>query len=405
MLRKVFHKSLDTNVSEFAVWITNGIREFEKTDEVDLHVVSPYPYLKSTIEEFDANGIHYHFFRNEDESLTKQLRNRFYRTTKDQYRKNRKQISRIIKKIQPDVVHLFGAENPHYSLGILDVPQNIVTIAQLQTLLNDPTFLENNKESRSFLYKSEVERQIIQRVNFVGTSALIYRDIIREKCKPNVCFVNTSLALFEPIVKEQTEKQFDFVYFASNISKAADLALEAFGTAYQENSNITIDIIGGFDANFKRQLDSIIQKYGISQAVVFEGSLPTHDDVLSQIRKARFALLPLRVDLTSGTIREAMSNGLPVITTDTGELGTQRLNRKRQNVLISPIGNHQALAENMIRLLNDRDLEDTLRQNAYLTRSKANSNEAVIQKYIKVYYACIENYRNHTSLPAELTEV
>ena len=242
-LRKLFHKPLNTNVSEFAVWITNGIRAFEKTNEVDLHIVSPYPYLKSSIEEFEANGVYYHFFHNEDELLTKQLRNRFFCTSKDQYRKNRKLISRIIRKIQPDIVHLFGAENPHYSLGVLDVSPNVVTIAQLQTLLNDPAFLENNKESTSFFYKSEVERKIIQHVDFVGTLALKYRDVVQEYCKPNVCFVNTNLALFEPIVIEQTKKQFDFVYFASNISKAADLALEAFGMAYQEKSNITIDII------------------------------------------------------------------------------------------------------------------------------------------------------------------
>ena len=42
--------------------------------------------------------------------------------------------------------------------------------------------------------------------------------------------------------------------------------------------------------------------FGIKDAVTFEGMLPTHDDVIAQIRKSRFALLPLRIDLTSGTI-------------------------------------------------------------------------------------------------------
>ena len=403
VIRKLAHKSVSLDVPEFANWITNGIREFEKIDEVELHVVSPYPHMKAKLQEFEANGIYYHFFRSEDDTVAPFLYKQLCRPQRDLYRRNNQTILHIVDRIQPQIVHLFGAENPYYATGVLGLPKGIITIAQLQTLLNDPTFIANTRTDNSFKNKLQIEKTIIQQVNYVGTPAARYKEIIRREMNPTAIILNTGLALKDPIVTEQCEKKYDFVYFAANISKAADLAIEAFAIAHKTKPEITLDVIGSYADEYKNQLDSLIDKLRIRDAVTFEGSLPTHEDVLKQIRLSRFALLPLKVDLTSGTIREAMSNGLPVVTTDTGELGTQKLNIKRQNVLISPIGDHQALADNMLRLLEDEDLANTLRQNAYQTRSEVRSNEMIARNYVEAYKACINRSKNGTPLPSSVT--
>ena len=46
---------------DFAIWNTNGIKEFEKFDDIELHVISPHAYI-SNIQEFNINGIYYYFF-------------------------------------------------------------------------------------------------------------------------------------------------------------------------------------------------------------------------------------------------------------------------------------------------------------------------------------------------------
>lgn len=406
LLKRLLHRSVSTDVPDFANWITYGIQEMEKFDEVELHVVSPYPYLKSRTQEFVSNGVHYHFFKSEAESLISLLYRKLLRSKCCQYRKNCRTISGLIKKIHPEIVHLFGAENPDYATGVFYVPKDIIVIAQLQTLMNDPDFKKNYPiNERSYMYRAKIEKDIILKADYIGTRALKFRNIIREAIKPSAIILNTNLALNEPIVMEECEKQYDFVYFAANINKAADLALEAFGLAYQQNPEITLDVIGGYDMAFMQNLEGLIEKYGMKDAVTFEGRLLTHDDVLKHIRKSRFALLPLKIDLTSGTIREAMSNGLPVVTTDTGEIGTQRLNLKRKNVLISPIGDHQALANNMLLLLEDETLVDTLRRNSFETRLEASSNAVTVCKYIEAYKACIENKRNRKPLPSEVTNI
>ena len=406
LVKRFAHKPVSTDVTEFANWITNGIREFEKIEDVELHIVSPYPHLKCKIHEFDANGVYYHFFLSEENLLPTFLYRRLFKPSFYRYSHNCRLISSIIDRIRPNVVHLFGAENPEYGLGFFSIPDEIVTILQLQTLLNDPDMQKNYpKNDIIYSYKSKVEKSLIQKADYLGTPALKYRQIILSNIRKDAVILNIGLALKDPIVTTSNDKQYDFVYFAVNINKAADLALEAFGLAFQHNHEITLDIIGGYDPDYKQRLDAIIEKYGMKDVVTFEGRLPSHDDVLRQIRKSRFALLPLKIDLTSGTIREAMSNGLPVVTTDTGELGTQKLNLMRKNVLISPIGDHQALANNMLQLVDDEQLADTLRQNSYETRSEARSNSETVRRYIDAYKACIENKRNNKPLPKEVTEI
>lgn len=406
IVKKMFSMPVSLEVSEFANWITNGIAECERISEVELHIVSPYRHLRGLVQEFRENGVYYHFFHNEDDDFVPSISRRIFHKVNHEYRNNCRIIEEIINSIHPQIIHLFGAENPHYSLGVFGNYGNVITIAQLQTLMNDPEFKRNYPiDDESYYYRANIEKSIIRKTDYIGTKSAKYRQIIKNVINPDAIFLNTCLALTDPIVKDECEKFFDFVYFSANLNKAADLAIEAFGLAYQTNPNITLDVIGGYDNSYKEKLDEIINKYNIKNAVSFEGMLPTHKDVLDQIRKSRFALLPLRIDLTSGTIREAMSNGLPVITTDTGEMGTQKLNIERQNVLLSRIGDHQALADNILRIKADNQLAKLLRENSYLTRMEVGSNKDVALKYVMAYKACLEWQRNSITLPKEVTEI
>lgn len=372
--------------SDFGVWNTNAIKEFEKCEEVELHVISPCSFLRKRMQEFELNRIHYHFFRDESSCLCKMVYKQITNHVNDSYNFNRHAIKGLIKKIKPDIVHIIGAENPRYSLALLDVPSTIPTIVQLQTLINDPEFKSNFPiDESSYKYLSEVENKVIQRADYIGTAARKFIKIILERIRPNACIINLNLAVAENISPSHSEKLFDFVYFASNINKACDVALEAFGLAHQQNPSITLNIVGGYTESFKLKMDAIVDKYGLNNVVTFQGLLPTHEDVLKEISKARLALLPLKIDLTSGTIREAMYNGLPVLTTDTGELGTQLLNNGYQCALISPKSDIQSLASNMLLLLKDKALCESLRQNAFRRLKEELNNEVIVRDYINAY--------------------
>lgn len=388
-------------LADFAQWNINAIKEFEKlTDEVELHVISPGYYMRGKESVFVENGIHYYFFKDE-RTLFTQLKNKILKRFKETYSKNRAYISKKISEIKPDIIHMIGAENPNYSIAALDFPENIPHIVQLQTLMLDPDFKKAYPaNAESYDYRANLERKIIENADYVGTVAVKFRKILNTDVPLKHPILGTNLALTEPIDFSFEKKEFVFVYFAANISKAVDYAIESFAIAHKACPTATLDIVGDYAIDYKKKLDERIAELGIQDFVTFEGKQATHDDVIRQIKKSRFALLPLKIDLISGTVRESMANGLPVVTTITP--ATPKLNEKRESVLLSPIGDHQAMAENMLKLLNDEKYADMIRENAGITASERVNNEHVIRRWIDAYHACIENFKNGTPIPENL---
>ena len=399
LMWKVMRNRVLGQQTDVGVWNSNAIREFEKFQNVELHVISPCLYLKKSLQEFDINGIHYHFVRDERGRFIIAVYRQLVKPSFYKFSSNRRLISRVINKIHPDVVHLIGAENPQYSLSLLDVSPLIPTIVQLQTLMSDPDFESNyHLDAKTYEYRSSSERKVLERADFLGTRAVKYINIIREEIKPNARFLCISLAFGVKIDLSQPKKHFDFVYFARDLEKAGDIALEAFGIAYKSNPAITLDLVGNCGMEFRHKLDQIIYQYDMADAVFFEGAPPTHEMIMAQIKKSRFALLPLRIDLASSTIREAMANGLPVLTTDTGDLGTRMLNVNNTTVLLSPKDDASALAENMLLLYSDKSLADELIKNAACYMQERFSNESLMKEWIIAYRQCI---REHESIDVQ----
>ena len=160
-------------------------------------------------------------------------------------------------------------------------------------------------------------------------------------------------------------------------------------------------MVGGYTVDLKSMLDNRLKELGIEHSVTFEGKLATHEDVIRQIKKSRFALLPLKMDVIPGTVREAMANGLPVVTTIT-ENGTPNLNKKRESVLLSAQGDYQAMATNMLKLVDDPEYAKTIQANAGLTASERTSNKLIIDKWVEAYYACVEFAKNKTPIANDL---
>lgn len=376
-------KKTSLMVDEIARWNTNAISEFEKYDDVELHVICPYSNMKNSMEEFEKDNIHYHIFSNQMDSFITLLLIKCYRKffcNEPAFSCNRKIIRQLIKDIKPDVIHVMGAENAFYSKAFLDIPDEIPSIIQLQTLLSDP---EISKSYPSLRYRIPSEIAILKKAIYIGTSVERYRQIIKDIINESATFLNISLALTEKPNMEAREIIYDFVYFAANINKAVDLVIEAFAIAHKKRPNITLDIIGGYDDVFKAVIDKRIVDLGITGNVRFEGRIPAYEDVINQVRKARFALLPLKTDIVSSTIREAMANGLPTVTTITS--GTPSLNKTMECVLLSDIGDHQAMANNMLRLLDDSTLAQKLSFNSISLTSERKSNSDITKEWIKAY--------------------
>lgn len=381
IVRKLARKNQYT---DFAQWNTNAIKEFEQFDDIELHIVAPY-YGLTGVQHFELNGINYHFFQSEDDTLLSLIKSRIGKKVKREYKKNSQIILNLVEQIKPNIIHLIGAENPYYSESALSMPIDIPMIVSLQTLLCDPEFLTNYPIAEDeYDYRKNIEISILRRTDYVASTVEHFRKIIRQ-IVGHVHFLDMNLSLGEKVETfSHCDKQYDFVYFAANISKAVDYAIEAFARTKKKYKDITLHVIGGYDDSLMKSIVMQMDTLDITDGVDFTGKLKTYDDVMAEIRKARFALLPLKIDMISGTIRESMANGLPVVTTITP--ATPDLNQKRECVLLSEKGDFDAMAANMCRLINNSELVEKLKANGMQTVQEMFDNKVAMGQWRQNYH-------------------
>ena len=229
-----------------------------------------------------------------------------------------------------------------------------------------------------------VEKQVLEKCDYVfcGSKAII--DYLSETGLSTAIKYQYPLAIGIEVDYTDSEKEYDFVYFAADISKACDWAVEAFALLLKKHSGLTLNISGGYSTEYKQRIDSLIKEYRIENSVVFSGPQSSHELVLRQIKKSRFAILPLKVDMISSTVREAMAMGLPVVTTITP--ATPELNKDRESVLLAEKEDFDGMAEKMLMLVTDSNYSKMIRDNAYLTVNERYSNARFMSQWKQAYY-------------------
>lgn len=383
--------------SDLGQWVTNGIHEFEKFEDVELHVIAPFSYLADDVVRFIQNGIFYYFINNEFRTSKEMLLRQLCKHHLCKYRKNSKRIVQLVNDISPDIIHLIGAENEHYALSILDLPHEYPILTQLQTFVNDPEFKQNYVLSdEAYTSKAKVEREVLKRTDFIGIKLPKYAKLVHDFIDKDKLVLNTTLALTEPVNLSPCEKAYDFVYFSKELEKAGDWAIEAFGILAKKKTEATLLMVGGYSTVTYAAYTNRMRELGILDKVTFAGKQESHDDVIARIRQATFAILPLKIDFISGTIREAMANGLPVVTTITP--GTPMLNQKRESIILSEKEDFKSMALNMQRLMDDCSFAESIRKNAAITASERSSNYDDMRHWVDVYKVIIENKNSGTSI-------
>ena len=156
-------------------------------------------------------------------------------------------------------------------------------------------------------------------------------------------------------------------------------------------------MVGEYNLSIYNKLVDRLRIFGVEGNVTFAGKQKTHDDVIKLVRKARFAVLPLKIDYISGTIREAMANGIPVVTTITP--GTPMLNEIRESVILSEKGDYSAMAKNMFLLMEDESFVNKISQNAAITVKEILNNTTEMRHWVDIYRAIIANKRENLPIP------
>ena len=178
-------------------------------------------------------------------------------------------------------------------------------------------------------------------------------------------------------------------------------AIESTAIVKEKYPNVKVNLVGGGSEEVKADLAAMAERLGVKENIFFTPFFEKRDDLLLHIQKSRFALLPCKMDNTSGTMSQAMQLGLPLVVYKT--TGTPAFNREKQCALIAEHSNVQDLATQMLKLMDNPELAETLRVNAREFQEKKVADAR--QNGDRLYATCkavIENYKEGKEIPQGL---
>ncbi len=397
-LRNILDKR-SNKYRDFAPWINNLIIEFENFENVELHVIAPHLKMAKNFQEFGISNIHYHFFKPQGEGfLMKLIRHKIIKKKEKNFYRNRKIIQKFIYKIDPDIINLIGAENPYYSIAALDITDTPVYLS-CQTIYSNPLRKIHSDSVSEYIWNLELE--IHKRINYFGCDGRMYRDLIL-KNNPNAIIFKMFFAKEYPSGIKHLPKKYDFVFFAAGVTmkKGVEDVIEALALVVKKKSDVSLNIVGSCSIDYKYYLLEKIAGLGLNANISFNDYFSVHSDMHQHITQGRYAVLPIKLDVISSSVIEAISLDIPVVTYET--TGTPYLNKDGETVLISEINNIEALAANMIIMLERPEYAKGLSEKAKAFVKKEFDNTTSAKRLLADYYAVLEHYYDKTPIPREL---
>lgn len=395
-LIKLFH--LPERVGEFrdtTPWVESIIRDLKKRDGIELHLMAPHIRLKKNIEEFEMDGVTYHYYRSEWTSLLRKLNN--YKLWK-RLQRTGYYTKKILKSVNPDIIVLSGTENPVTSVSFFS-SANYPFYCLCQTVYNNPVRFQYSKPNRLIL---DLEQDIVSKLQYFGVYCKMHYEVLKQMRSDVAVFkfgYPTTGVLLEPT---KTEKIYDFVNFAMNLDlrKGAHDSVKAIAIVKQKYPNVTLNLVGGCDPKSRTELDTLIADLGLKDNVMFTPFFEKRSDLLLHVQKSRFAVLPCKLDHVSGTMSQSMQLGLPMVVYKT--TGTPAFNREKECALISEKGNVEELAQHMLTLMEHPEKAEMLAKNAREYQEKlAEQKKQNGDRLVANFKAIVENYRNGTPIPKE----
>ena len=380
---------------DIAPWISNIIEGLKERKDVELYVISAHSGLKSEVITYRDSNIYYNFVRCDRATMMKHIisSSRIWLWLNPM----RKIVRRIVKKIRPDIILLFGAENAYISSTILGL-NNYPRIIMCQTIYNNPRRKEFSVVDKKNAY---TEKKIFEENNYFSTISDMHRNLLR-KMKPDAIIFHWEAATPLPEVNTQVEKEYDFINFALDMSlkKGFHDSIRALSIVKREYPNVKMNLVGGCRSDVREELDRLIEDLGVSENVIFSPFFEKQEDLFQHIQKSRYAVLPCKMDYIAGTMTQCMYYGIPIVVYETS--GTPTLNAEEECVLIAKNSDIDDLAKKMIYFLRHSDEAAEMALRAHKFSSRFTNRRNIVGEILAACYAVIEKEKEGKAIPKKI---
>lgn len=150
--------------------------------------------------------------------------------------------------------------------------------------------------------------------------------------------------------------------------------------------NAVFVIIGSGDENYKKELDELVKKLGLTGKVRFLGA---RSDIYDLIKDFNVFLLTSKQEGFPLVIIEAMAAGVPVISTNVG--GISEVIKNNETGILIPPESPKELSKAVIELLSDKKLTKDIIDNAQIAVNKHFTVENMTSNTLNIYKQVMES--------------
>lgn len=261
-----------------------------------------------------------------------------------------KNIRERIIQIKPDVIVSFG-----FVCNVNSVPALIgVKYPLVLCERNDPVFdprRTGERFSRWLLYRladgyvfqtEKIKSYFSKKIQ--KKAVIIENPLIQPDTKWDSCAHSKSIA---------TVARLD------NFQKDHIVMFNSFKKFLRDFPEYTLDVYG--DGPDKKQYEEIIADMGLSNKIILHGK---SNSAIKEIANSEIFLFTSRYEGMPNALMEAMSIGMPCISTDCGGGGAKILFDMTQSGILVPVGDIDAISQALVRLVQDDKLKFDLSRKA-----------------------------------------
>lgn len=328
--------------------------------------------------------------------------------------KNINKIIKIIDNIKPNLIHVWGVEN-YWGLVTLKVNKIYPVLLEIQGIksaialdyfgrLNyvellktinikelvqfDNIFLQKRKYSNWRKY----ENIIIENHDFISVHSHWANSVVKEINPKAVIFQNERLLRSEFYSANLWKPSNNKIIFTSigypAPFKGLHLLIKALVIIKQRIPDIKLVIAGniktkGIKADgYIKYLLREIKKNNLENHIEWLGGLKS-EQLITTMHKSTVAVYPSFVESYGLALAESMSIGVPTVASYNGGYGY--LGRNEVSVLFFPPGDHRLCAYQILRVIENTDLQKSLSSNAFKFIESNNNPVNIIGKQLETY--------------------
>jgi glycosyltransferase involved in cell wall biosynthesis len=173
-----------------------------------------------------------------------------------------------------------------------------------------------------------------------------------------------------------------------DIGKGLEDLVQAARIIVQREPDLKPRFILAGKGPMESELKSMIARMGLEYFFELRGHIGSRHELVDLYSKAGIFVLPSHHEGMPTVLLEAMASGLPVVSTAVG--GALEVISDRENGLLVPPGDPEALAEAILEMSQDENLRKRCQSSARQTVEERFSWEAVARRYLDVYQGALE---------------